>query len=47
MVNNVLSHEYESNGYTYGFVVGPDVYRENYYFPQAGRNFLAMVTLKF
>lgn len=40
LVNNILNEEYESNGATYGDGVA-------YYFPQAGTNFLAMLTLKF
>jgi iron complex outermembrane recepter protein len=45
--NNIFSEEYESNGYTYGYLGGGDAYRENFYYPQAGRNFLIMLTLKF
>jgi iron complex outermembrane recepter protein len=40
LVNNIFNEEYESNGATYGDGVA-------YYFPQAGTNFLAMLTLKF
>ncbi len=40
LVNNILDEQYESNGATYGDGVA-------YYFPQAGINFLGMVTLKF
>ncbi|MBL7838559.1 MAG: TonB-dependent receptor [Cyclobacteriaceae bacterium] len=40
LVNNIFNEKYESNGATYGDGVA-------YYFPQAGTNFLAMVTLKF
>lgn len=47
LVNNILDEEYESNGYTWGYLAGPTAYRENYYYPQAGRNFMGMVTLKF
>jgi iron complex outermembrane recepter protein len=47
LVNNILEEEYESNGYTWGYAGGGQQYRENYYFPQAGRNFMAMLTLKF
>ena len=43
---NVFNVKYESNGYTYGFLGGSTVYRQNYYYPQAGRNFLAMLTIK-
>ncbi len=47
LINNVLDEEYESNGYTYGYLGGDDAYRENFYYPQAGRNYMVMVTLKF
>ncbi len=48
LVNNVLDQEYVSNGYTFGYSGGPDfTVRENYYYPQALRNFLASVSLKF
>lgn len=46
MVNNVLDSRYENNGYTYGYVYGGAVVNENFYFPSAGRNFLAGVSLK-
>lgn len=39
LVNNVLDVVYASNGYSYGGVP--------YYFPQAGRNFMAMMTVRF
>ena len=48
LVNNVLDHEYESNGYTYGYFGGlANAYRQNYYYPQAGRNYLVMVAMRF
>jgi iron complex outermembrane recepter protein len=46
LINNILDEQYESNGYTWGYLAGSAVYRENYYYPQAGRNFLAMVSVK-
>jgi iron complex outermembrane recepter protein len=39
LVNNLFDVEYSSNGYAYGTTP--------YFYPQAGRNFLAMLTLKF
>jgi iron complex outermembrane receptor protein len=39
LLNNVLDVQYSSNGYAYG--------TSAYYYPQAGRNFMAMMTLKF
>ena len=47
MVNNILDVEYESNGYTYGYVGGGETIRQNYYYPQAGRNYLMMLSMKF
>lgn len=46
MVNNVLNAEYETNGYTYGFFDGGEQ-RVNYFYPQAGRNFLFQVKWEF
>lgn len=48
LVNNVLDEEYSSNGYTWGYYYGNDqLYQQNNYFPQAGRNFLMAVSLRF
>jgi len=47
LVNNLLNEEYESNGYTYGYLGGGEEFRENFYYPQAGRHFMAMVSIKF
>ena len=47
LLNNIFDVEYESNGYTYGFLGGATTYRQNYYYPQAGRNFMAMLALRF
>lgn len=46
MVNNVFDLEYESNGYSFGYLYGEE-YRETYLYPQAGINFLAGLTLRF
>ena len=47
LANNILNKKYESNGYTYGFVSGGVTTRENFYFPQAGPNFLLSLNMKF
>jgi len=48
LVNNVLNEMYESNGYTFGYFGGTDFeVRENYFYPQAGTNFLLNLSLKF
>ncbi|MBP6619047.1 MAG: TonB-dependent receptor [Leadbetterella sp.] len=46
MVNNILNHKYESNGYTYSYLYGGRI-TENFVFPQAGINFLAGMRLRF
>ena len=43
---NVFNAAYSSNGYTYGFLGGAATYRQNYFYPQAGLNFLAMMTMR-
>jgi iron complex outermembrane receptor protein len=47
LINNILDHEYESNGYTFGYFAGNFDGRENYLYPQAGRNILAALKLRF
>jgi iron complex outermembrane receptor protein len=47
LANNIFDEVYESNGYSYGYLGGGNEYRENFYYPQAGRNFMMMLTLKF
>ncbi len=47
LVNNVFSTLYESNGATYNYLYGGDLDRSNYYYPQATRNFLLSLNLKF
>lgn len=46
MLNNVLNRAYESNGYTYSYVYGGATTTQNFYYPQAGFNFLAGVNIK-
>jgi iron complex outermembrane receptor protein len=45
-VNNLFNVQYQSNGYTYGYFAGSEI-RQNYYYPQAGTNFMAMLALRF
>lgn len=47
LANNILNKKYESNGYTYGYVNGSNRTDENFYFPQAGTNFLLSLNVKF
>lgn len=46
LVNNMLNKLYSSNGYSYNYIFGTAI-TENFYYPQAGTNFLVGVTLKF
>ncbi len=48
LVNNVFDIAYSSNGYTWGYYYGADqLYQQNNYYPQAGINVLAGLSLKF
>lgn len=48
LINNILDEEYSSNGYTWGYYYGSEnLYQQNNYYPQAGRNFLAGLTVRF
>ena len=48
LVNNIFNEMYESNGYTFGYFGGADFeVRENYFYPQAGTNFLVSLGLNF
>ncbi|MEQ1587758.1 MAG: TonB-dependent receptor, partial [Cyclobacteriaceae bacterium] len=47
LANNVFNTLYSSNGYTYGYLGGATEYRQNFYYPQAGRNYLLMLALRF
>jgi iron complex outermembrane receptor protein len=48
LVNNLFNNQYVTNGWTwYSAYVGGERYNDLRFFPQAGTNFLASVTLKF
>ncbi|MBP9792632.1 MAG: hypothetical protein KBC56_01395, partial [Flavobacterium sp.] len=52
LVNNIFNKMYESNGYKYSYYYRPlasndNAITENFYYPQAGINFITGVTLKF
>ncbi len=47
LVNNIFNTLYENNGYTYSGLSGGVVYRGDGFYPQATRNFLASLSLKF
>lgn len=46
LVNNMLNSLYSSNGYTYSYIY-EKLITENFYYPQAGTNFLMGLTFKF
>lgn len=46
-VNNLFNKLYQNNGYTWGYIYGGERTVENFYYPQAGRNFLTRLTIKF
>jgi iron complex outermembrane receptor protein len=46
LVNNLFDEMYENNGYTWGYKYDGDRTSENFYYPQAGRNFLTRLTIK-
>ncbi|TKC12865.1 TonB-dependent receptor [Pedobacter polaris] len=47
LVNNVFSTLYENNGGSYSYLYGGALDRGNYYYPQATRNFLLSLNVKF
>lgn len=46
LVNNIFNQMYENNGYTWGYIAGGERTDENFYYPQAGTNFLARIVFK-
>tara|TARA_R110002072_G_C7898422_1_gene529416 strand:- start:945 stop:1373 length:429 start_codon:yes stop_codon:yes gene_type:complete len=46
LVNNVFSENYASNGYTYSYIYEETI-TENFVYPQAFRNYLVSLNLKF
>ena len=47
LVNNLFDKKYENNGYTYGYLSEGSRVTENFYYPQAGTNFLLSLNVKF
>lgn len=47
MIYNLLDEQFESNGWTYSYLYSGTRQRSNGFYPQAGRNFMAGLTLKF
>ena len=46
-VNNVFNEVYEANGYTYSLMNGTQENIYNYYYPQAGRNYMLALNFRF
>ena len=46
-VNNIFDEEYESNGYTFGWISGGQERSFNYLYPQAGRHVMANLSVRF
>ncbi len=46
-INNLFGEKYESNGYTYSYAFNGKPVTENFYFPQAGINFMGGLVVKF
>ncbi|MCS6822612.1 MAG: TonB-dependent receptor [Microscillaceae bacterium] len=47
LVNNIFNQLYEPNGYTFGYIAGGERITENFYYPQAGTNFLVGLGIRF
>jgi iron complex outermembrane receptor protein len=47
LLNNVLNEMYSSNGYTYSYRYAGATTTENFYYPQAGFNFLLGASIRF
>ncbi|MDX1905017.1 MAG: TonB-dependent receptor plug domain-containing protein [Thermonemataceae bacterium] len=47
LLNNFFNEQYEPNGYTFSYIWGGQRVWENYYYPQAGTQFILNVGLKF
>ena len=39
-INNIWSKLYAPNGYTYSYIYGSELVKNNYYYPMAERNFM-------
>jgi iron complex outermembrane receptor protein len=46
-INNLLNSLYEANGYTYSYIYNQELITENFYYPQAGVNFMGSFSFKF
>ena len=46
LVNNIFNALYSNNGYTFSYIYGGQITSENFYYPQAGRNFMFRILMK-
>jgi iron complex outermembrane receptor protein len=46
LVNNIFNALYSNNGYTFSYIYGGQTTTENFYYPQAGRNFMFRILFK-
>jgi iron complex outermembrane receptor protein len=46
LVNNIFNALYSNNGYTFSYIYGGQSTTENFYYPQAGRNFMFRILFK-
>lgn len=46
LLNNIFNAHYCNNGYTFSYIYGGQTTTENFYYPQAGRNFLGRILIK-
>ena len=47
LVNNITDTQFQNNGYTFSYIAGGATTTENFYYPQAGTNFLLNIVCKF
>ena len=46
-LNNIWNTLYEANGYTYSYLYEGKISKNNYYYPMAGTNLMAGITINF
>jgi iron complex outermembrane receptor protein len=47
LINNIFNVKYANNGAAFGYFQGERAHYTSYYYPQAGTNFLARLTIGF
>jgi iron complex outermembrane receptor protein len=47
LVNNLFDRSFQNNGYTWGYIYGGQRVTENYFYPQAGRNYMLRFSVRF